>query len=230
MKGKYYAICLAAAFVMLGAAIVPSTSSVIPLGQANGHGEFSNDAWEDHNETGDNETEAAHVIGGGGWFMVVVDNVSYKDTFGMSITENDSANSSFVFQGRDASIRVHSLNFTGIDFSDNNTTASARGWCTVNGNTGFWFSLKISDNGTRSDDVFQLSVYKDKNRTGDMDEDTPTWQWIANGLGGGQIGSSAEDDEADDSDDDEVDEDDEDDEPVFKFKTHGRHLGIALLM
>jgi hypothetical protein len=95
MNGKYYALCLAAALVMLGAAIVPSTSSVIPLGQANGH--EKNNAPDDHNETGGNETNAVPVMGGGGWFIEVASNVSYKDTFGMSISANESAHSSFVF-------------------------------------------------------------------------------------------------------------------------------------
>jgi hypothetical protein len=105
------------------------------------------------------------------------------------------------------------------------------GWCTVNGNTGFWFNLTVSDNGDRSADVLQLSVYEDENGTGDMDETTPTWQWTANGLGGGQIGNAAGDEEPDDADNDsDNDDEEEDDGPDFKVKTHGRHRGIALLM
>ena len=206
MNGKYYAICLAAVLVMLGAAMVPAGLNANLQGTANGHENNSTHAPDDNNETENETAEAAPALGGGGWFMVTVGNVIFKDTFGMSISMNASS-SEFVFQGRDASVRVHSLNFTKVSFSNNNTTVSALGWCTVNGSKGFWFNLTAMDLGNRSSDMLQLRVYKDVNKTGVMDETTPTWQWTANGLGGGQIGNSSGNESNEAADNDHDDED-----------------------
>ncbi len=202
MRGTYYALSLAAVLVMLGAAVVPASMNINLLGGAHAHDPDANDG--DHNETDENETAEAvgPVIAGGGWFMVTVGNVSYKDTFGMAIYENTSIPSSFVLQGRDMSVRVHSLNFTRIAFYGNNTTANAQGWCTVNGAKGYWFNLTAMDMGKRSSDMLMLSVYK-ANETGAVNLSAPpTYNWLANGLGGGQISSVPEDEEMEQSDHD----------------------------
>ncbi len=199
MRGNYYAISLVLALVMLGAAIVPSTMSVNMLGTQQSP---DDDNDQDQNET-ENETAEAPVIAGGGWFIVKAGNFSFKDTFGMTISGNKSAGSAFVLQGRDASVRVHSLNFTMISFSANNTTVNAKGWCTVNGMKGFWFNLTAKDNGSRSHDMLSLAVFKDVNVTGVMDEKNATYMWIANGLGGGQISSTPEHQEESEGADDD---------------------------
>ncbi len=232
MNGKCYMICLAAALAMLGAAIVPAGMNATPLGVAYSHDVSSNDS--DHNETSDNDTGEASgpAIGGGGWFMVTVGNVSYKDTFGMGISGNTSVGSAFVLQGRDQSVRVHSLNFTQITFSSNNTTVNAKGWCTVNGAAGYWFNLTAMDGGNRSSDMLALAVYKDVNHTGDMNETTPTYQWVAMGLGGGHISISPGNEDHEDADDNDSGgpKGDKPESKAIFVKEHGRPNRMPFLM
>jgi hypothetical protein len=215
MSGKFYAISLLAVLAMLGAALAPAALHA-NVWNANGKQKnLANDSQDDNdhdndNETHENETRVIPSIGGGGWFAVTVGSTTYKDTFGMFISGDSSVPSEFVLQGRDASVRVHSWNFTKISFANNNTTVNAMGWCTVNGAGGYWFNLTAMDLGDRHSDKLQLTVYKDSNNNSQMDETTPAYQWTVNGLGGGQIASASMEEFRDDSEDQDDDHEDDD--------------------
>jgi len=169
-------------------------------GPAN-HNDEDNEADDDDmDETSHNETLLA---GGGGWHAVNMSSTIYKDTFGVYINGNSSnwSESSFVFQARDKNATIHAVNFTNIVFDnttvENMTYVHAWGWAKLNKVSGFWFHLVLMDNGTRSNDLFNLTLYKDSDGNWTMDETAPTHQWIFEGLDGGNIwvGSECEDSE-----------------------------------
>ncbi|MDG6898570.1 MAG: hypothetical protein JRN24_02400 [Nitrososphaerota archaeon] len=209
------AVLIAAVFVL---AAVPTSSlgKTLGLSAASDHqpsGEKDKQAKAndtDDNETEDNETgesemtNATLIAGGGGWSMVNVSGTLYRDTFGVFV-DGDSGNwsySSLVFQARDQGAMIHATNFTDIVF-DNTTVANvtyvrASGWATWNQEQGFWFKLVLMDNGSRSNDSFDLAIYKDANNNWTMDETTPLAHWVFNGLGGGNIWVSNEDMESED--------------------------------
>lgn len=215
MKSRYYAMGIVAALVMIGAAYAPAALGHANLwSQQNDREDKVADAPDDQdNETAEHQSEAAPVIAGGGWFDVKVGNMTFKDTFGLFISGNASFMnaSSFVLQGRDLSTRIQSVNFTEVTFSNDNKTVDAVGWCTANGSTGYWFRITATDMGNRSADVLHLWVYKDSNKNWMMDEATPTWHWLVNGLGGGQISAGGFEEPSDDMDDDH--DSDTDEEP-----------------
>jgi hypothetical protein len=163
-------------------------------GQAKKH-----EARDNENETHDwdNETDEMNgnvtaIAGGGGWYAVNMSGTLYKDTFGIFIGEEDNMSAGeFVFHARDQDATIHSTNFTSIlvdnTSGDNLTYVKVSGWATYNKADGFWFHLVLVDNGTRSNDIVDLSIYKDTNQNWAMDEGMPLVEWIFNGLGGGNI-------------------------------------------
>ena len=230
--GYLVASLLAAGAVVISLAAPLTLGHLNFLGSANDHGghEDQNDQqdndMDDENETMEmNETEelVPPAAGGGGWFNVKnATGVVFKDTFGLELQGNRSLwnTSGFVFQGRDASVRIQPTNFTKINLMNmtekgkNFTMADAWGWAKANGVEGYWFHLVLVDKGNRSSDVLDLSVFKDTNKTWKMDETTPTWHWIATGLDGGMIHvvlAGEMHDEMDNDTPDEMHEDTEDD-------------------
>jgi hypothetical protein len=160
------------------------------------------------NQTGDhdNETEdmdnVTAIAGGGGWQMVNMSDVLYKDTFGCFIGEqNNMSVGGFVFQARDQGVTIHATNFTHVDVDntsvENATIVTAKGWALYDKSAGFWFTLILVDNGTTGD-MLKLFIYKDLDKNWTMDESSPLLQWVFESLGGGNIWAGAEAMEAED--------------------------------
>lgn len=153
------------------------------------------------NETGDNDEmdeNMTALAGGGGWYAVDISGILYKDTFGIFIGEVDNMTAGgFVFHARDQDATIHATNFTRIQVDnttgDNLTYVKVWGWATFDKSEGFWFHLVLLDNGMRSNDMVDLSIYKDTNQDWTMDESTPLIEWVFNGLGGGNIWTCAGD-------------------------------------
>jgi hypothetical protein len=161
-----------------------------------------NEAHDWENETDDVDevdVNGTLLAGGGGWHAVNMSGTICKDTFGVFI-DGDSGNwsmSSLVFQARDQGAMVHAINFTKVVF-DNTTVANityvhAWGWATYDKREGFWFHLVLMDNGTRTNDLVDLALYKDTDQNWTMDETSPLLHWVFNGLGGGNIWVGAQD-------------------------------------
>jgi len=185
---KHLAIGMVAAIGVLVAFLMPS-SLAVPMGEAVG----SADATE---ETEDDDTAESSppVVVGGGWYKAVVGDEVCKNTFGLLISgdKNYTDLSALVFHGRDADVKIISIEFTQISFFNEDSSVEAFGWCTANGETGYWFHVVAEDLGRRTLDTLGLFVYADANADGMMDEDTPAWSWETSGLGGGQIASGEE--------------------------------------
>lgn len=194
------AILIACAFV-LPAAPVNSLGKSIGLGsnskQVKDHGsDHDNEIMENEKDTDDIEEIGANgtlLAGGGGWNSVKMSGSIFKDTFGVFI-DGDSGNwsySSLVFQARDQDSTLHALNFTNVVFDNtsvaNMTYVHAWGWASFDDTQGFWFHLVLMDNGSRSNDLFDLALYKDTNKNWIMDETAPLLHWVFNGLEGGNI-------------------------------------------
>jgi hypothetical protein len=152
-------------------------------------------AHDNENETDDADEMNGNVTaiaGGGGWYAVNMSGILYKDTFGIFIGEEDNMSAGeFVFHARDQGATIHSTNFTSIlvdnTSGDDLTYVKVSGWATYNKSEGFWFHLVLVDNGTRSNDIVDLSIYKDTNHNWTMDEGMPLVEWVFSGLGGGNI-------------------------------------------
>jgi len=211
---KYALIGILAVFV--ASAFVLSTVSAGSMAKAAGQnpsfgdmivGEYKNGNKKGHNATHDDDHNATDndtdenemnenwtlVAGGGGWHGQNMSATIYKDTFGVFIVGDSGnwSNSSFVFQARDQGATLHALNFTNIVFDnttvENMTFVHAWGWASYDKVKGFWFHLVLMDNGTRSNDLLDLTLYKDSDKNWTMDETTPLLHWIFDGLDGGNI-------------------------------------------
>jgi len=212
---------LACAFVLPGAPVDSSARSVgLESDTAEATGLAADDEEMDANES--------LVAGGGGWYKVNISGTMYKDTFGVFIdgSPGNWSRSSLVLHARDQSATIHALNFTNIVFDnttvENMTYVHAWGWASCNKVEGFWFHLVIMDNGTRSNDLFDLSLYVDSDGNWTMDETTPAVHWVFEGLDGGNIEVAPEEQESEDvpeelepaKDDDLENETEPKDEPV----------------
>jgi|GEM_PF-1691293 len=124
---------------------------------------------------------------GAGWFKVENATVMTKDYFAFEFSSNQSLLSydHLFLLARDIKSAIVSTNFTMTMFV--NESAEALGWVKINNEVGFWFDLNVTDGGQKADDVFSLHVYADVNKNWVMDETTPTYTWVADGLGGGTI-------------------------------------------
>jgi hypothetical protein len=149
----------------------------------------------EHNETGE-MNNTTPIAGGGGWQMVNMSDVLYKDTFGCFIGERDNMSvGGFVFQARDQGVTIHATNITHVDVDntsiENATIVTATGWALYDKTAGFWFTLVLVDNGTHGD-MLKLFIYKDLEKNWTMDESSPLLQWVFESLGGGNIWAGAE--------------------------------------
>lgn len=149
----------------------------------------------DNNETGE-MNDTTPIAGGGGWQIVNMSNVLYKDTFGCFIGEKENMSvGGFVFQARDQGVTIHATNFTHVDVDntsvENATIVTATGWALYDKSPGFWFTLVLVDNGTAGD-MLKLFIYKDLEKNWTMDETSPLLQWVFESLGGGNIWAGAE--------------------------------------
>ncbi len=150
---------------------------------------------DDDNETGemeDHEANATAIAGGGGWQIVNMSGVLFKDTFGVFIGEIDNVTvGEFVFQARDQGVTIHSSNFTKVEVDNtsmvNVTIVSAWGWAIYDKSVGFWFNLMLFDGGHGSKDMLKLFIYKDADHNWTMDETSPLVMWTFESLGGGNI-------------------------------------------
>ncbi len=187
------AVLIAGVFV-LAAVPMGSLGKVIGVSndEAPGHGHEGKG-----NQTGDNDdnetaSNATAIAGGGGWQVVNLSGVLYKNTFGCFIGEQDNKTvGNFVFQARDQDVTIHATNITKVNVDntsvENVTIVSAWGWALYDKMAGFWFNLILVDGGHGANDTLKLFIYKDLDKNWTMDESTPLVQWVFEGLGGGNI-------------------------------------------
>jgi len=189
------AVLVAGAFV-LAAVPMGTLGKVTDFGASGDHTaqgpKHNGTGADDKNVTDETQGNMTPIAGGGGWQLVNMSGVLYKNTFGCIVGMKDNETvGEFAFQARDQGVTIHGCNVTSVQVDntsvENVTIVDVHGWAVYNKSAGFWFNLVLVDGGNASSDMLKLFIYKDLDGNWTMDEGTPMVQWVFEGLGGGNI-------------------------------------------